>query len=721
MVKTRKHKSTLELGELSRDFLMNQSEEGVLERACQTALNVILKAGGGAKRRPGGDFKFSTDVQPRRFRFRGRGFVEELVFTNGVLFVHDEDGVLLQTIGSQAWVTADLDNLRFGANANKVFVTSALNTLPVQELTRAADGTWSVAAYQFSVGVNGKRSQPFYDKFDEIDTVMTVGAYSGTGVTLQFNQDVLVAGHVGLRFRYMAANEMVITAVTDAQNATVDIVDTLYPTLDLPVASSANYKVGEVVEGDVSNVRGVIVEVPTGTSVRVILLEGYERFQYSATAEDNDKLITREAGEALTAAPVLVTTPFFTSIYDEQLISAVRGYPGSLAVHKNRLILSAFAEATDVVCGSANGNFYDFAVGAEDENAFNEELGADPNSEIRHVASKDQLVIMTDRGCHFVPESPQSPLTPANIAFYEITPDGCSLVEPFSTPEGIVFIDNDAGRLMVLAQAGSLSQPSWDVAELSEAAYHMLTGPKRLVVANGLDGRTERYAMVLNDDGTVACMIYRRGSDKVGFSRWTHGEGAFSDITVSEDRVFMTSKIDRVFSDIETSSIWLTSEMKFSSLVDDEAPYVSAASDTTIRNTLSDVVKDGAVIGSGDVVLEGGNWVVEDLSAAAGQSRGFDFDVDVTPAPQTSMTGSGRVRIPKTWVDVLDTGIIQIGNSEYLPWGPDDPLDDPGKTRTQRIVATQLGWSYEATKFIGQTRGRGGAFDVRSILLEVSK
>lgn len=691
---------------MNNDFLRN-AEEGFLQRACKTALNVVLKAGGsGAMRRPGGNRLANPVGASRRFTYEGRGFKEHLDFSNGRVDIYSSTGTLNQTITSSVpWVTGDLAKLKFDADANRVFV--AATTFMTRELSRDDSGVWTLSTFTFADTFNGKVAQPFYDKFERIDVTMAIGAYTGTGVAITFSDPVLVAGHVGLRFRYLTRCEVLITSVTNSTTGQVTIIDPLYPTLLVSVADSSKYKVGQVVRGTVSTVNGIVAAVPSGTTVEVLLLEGYSRFVYDgADPAATDNLVGDEGQEKLTAAPTVVATPATTSIWDEQLISAVRGFPGEVTVHKSRLILSAFPKATDVITGSALGNFYNFEVGSELEDAFNEELGADPNSQIRHVVSTEQLLIFTDRAFYFLSESPENPLGPGNISFEWVSPDGASDVEPVEVTEGILFIDDSAGRLMISAMTGNVRRP-WNVAELSETSYDLLTGPVRLAVANGLDGRSERYALVLNADGTLACMMYRRGAEVVGFSQWTHGEGTFTDLTSSRDELFLTSLV---------GSLYTFSKMSFSATCDDERAYTSAV--TALNGLTGYVVKDRAVIGSG-VVASG---LVPDAAAGSGRTIGFDFATNVTPAPPIDTTrGWARVRVPIIWVDVINTGAFYVGETEFLPFGPLDPLDDPGKVRSDVVRAHMLGWSEEATRPIGQHKGKGCRFDVRSVTMEVSR
>lgn len=703
MRKSRDYVSSLEVGEVTPDFLRIPDEDE-RAKACKTALNVILKAGAGATRRPGSQQQAQLVGKSIRYTYRGRTATEALLFSNGRLDIYAADGTLSQTIIDDVpWVLAQLDALRFATNSDKVFVGH--QDFMVRELTRNASGTWSLSTFAFTSTVGGRTSQPFYDKFEDIGVTMGIAAYSGSSIAITFSANVLEAAHVGLRFRYLTSCEVEITAVTDGQNGTCTIIDALYPTITVTVASNSGFKVGQVIEGSVSSVRGIIAAVTGSTTLTVLLLEGYDHFEYdSGSADNTDKVVGDESESVLTATPTLVSTPATTSIWDEQLMSDVRGYAGTIAVHKNRLVMSNFKQATDVVVGSSIGNFYDFEVSADDEGAFNEELGADPNSQILHLVSTEQLLLLTDRGIYYVPEAPEAPLTPTNIEFVEAGTDGAADIVPVKATEGVLFIDNDAKRLMVVAQTGNVRK-QWNVAELSETFYHMLTGPKRIAIANGLDGRTERYALILNTDGSIACVMYRRGSERVGATRWLHGAGVFDDITAHRDQVFLTSL---------TGGVYTMSKVGFAHRVDDEVSYASLL---TGRDGLTcDVVDSGSVVGTGLVT----NGTVAGIGIDNAFTAGFDFDVDVTPAAQVDASGFARQRVTKIWVDVRDTGTFRIDDQVFWPFEADDPLDVPGKTRSTVIEAFMLGWSNEATRSIKQAKGEGAALDIRAITMEVS-
>lgn len=714
MSRRRDVRASLEIGEIGPDWLRRADAE-IHSRACKRARNVILKAGGGLGRRPGSNMLATLTGQSRLFSYHGRTGVEHLVFGNARVDIYDAAGSLSQSITSSCpWVTADLARLKFTMDANKVFVAHE-NFIP-QVLTRASGGTWSRADFEFLTGPNSNPSQPFYADFDPIDVAIAVNAYSGTGRTLTFSQggsdyNFLTADWVGVRFRYLTACEMEVTAVVDGHTATVTIHDELYPTLDITVADSSGYRVGEVCNTTISQLRGLVISKPSGTSVRLLMLDGYDYPEVITTAGvDKDKVVGQATAQEVTAVS-LVGTPTTTTIWDEQLMSDARGWPSNALVHRNRLFFTGFPQATDTVICSSVGNFYDLSVSAVPEGGINERLGDDPNAEIRHLVSAEQLLAFTDRGVYYVPEGGENIISgDEGLTFLKVGPEGCSYAEPVVASEGVLFIDEDASRLMAVAPTGNVRR-SWTPVELSEYGFHLISSPVRLAVSNGLDARSERYVYVLNSDGTMATMMYRRNSELVGFSKWYRGTGTWEDITSIEDDVFTVSKV---------GSAYRLCQFDFSAQSDDETAYTSAV--TARDGDTCVVVKTLQCVGSG-VVGATTTGLVDGFTPAAGYTLGYGFERIVEPTPYFDpRVGWVRYRITRSTVEVTDSGVVRVGSRVSWPFNAIEDLEVVGKTSSRTIRAFVLGHSATADPVITikQEATEGAEFNVVTVTNEVA-
>jgi hypothetical protein len=119
--------------------------------------------------------------------------------------------------------------------------------------------------------------------------------------------------------------------------------------------------------------------------------------------------------------------------------------------------------------------------------------------------SAEQLLIATDYGLYYVPESQSNPFRPTSISFF---PFGSpwpitATAKPRSFDDGVLFV---SGSLVIMARpTGNLTQ-SWSADEVSLLSSHIIDTPVRFGVVSNFNGGPERYAMLINSDGTMAAM-----------------------------------------------------------------------------------------------------------------------------------------------------------------------------------------------------------------------
>ena len=79
---------------------------------------------------------------------------------------------------------------------------------------------------------------------------------------------------MGVNFLYGFGAQFRILSVTSPTEAQVEIIDPIYPTVILGIANTSAFRVGDIVQTDVTQVRGVVAAVGAGT-VTVALTSGY--------------------------------------------------------------------------------------------------------------------------------------------------------------------------------------------------------------------------------------------------------------------------------------------------------------------------------------------------------------------------------------------------------------------------------------------------------------
>ena len=691
--------NTFDAGEVSPQFLRRMDTEE-LSGAAKLMRNVIPIKGGGFKRRPGTALEILEDAPGRGHVYKG-SVEERLIFQASQVVVYNTSGGLLQTLTGFPWASGDLAALVITEDDDQVYVFHADH--PTQTLTRASDGTWSRADFAFSPGYGNGIHQP-YLRIEPPGVSMTPVAYTGAGLAVTFSDGFLTNDHIGARIRYLGKNEMEITSVFSATQCTVTVRQDLFPSVTLTVTTPAgdHFKPGHVIIGETSERRAVVTSA-SATQIVAIMLDGYEVFD---TISGSLEEVIGPEGETAPTAQATNASPQATTIWDEQLVSAARGYPGCGAVHRGRLWMGGFPAAPSAIAASAVNAYTLFLVGADAADAIVEYMGTDKNARLRYILSAEQLLTFTDRGCYYVPEAAETPITPTSIAFLQIGPEGAAQVQPALSTEGAIFVDEAANRLLAAVPTGNVRR-SWVITELSEGADHLLTGPEQIAVANGLDGERERYVVIRNTDGTAVAAMYRRGAERMGFVGWSHGKDSWVDLFAIRDQVFLVAHDD--------ATDYRISRLDFSSIVDDEQAYTAAVTDRD--GHVSHVVKSQVVIGSGTP----SSGEISGLGAAVGQTIGSDFAVSVeTTPPFFPELGLRRLKISNYRVDLIAAGLVRVAGREHSPSLILDDLDSPGVTRSRVVEGYKLGWDYEPTLTIEQRLGQGAPFEVRALSYKVT-
>lgn len=515
-------------GELAEEFLM-RTDLQVRNEGCRQFRNAMNMAGGGFKRRWGTrDLAALGGLSRLETYGIGADDARILVFSEAQFEVRNLDGAVIQTVTGCPWGEADLFTMQVALEDGKIVVAS--NAFYPQILTLGVAGTWSIADLTFADGLNGSKLQPYW-RYHERGVSLTPSAYSGA-VTLVTSDPFFFLEHIGVRIRY-AGVEIEITSATDATNAAGTVIGSLYPTLDITVGSSAGFSVGQVVQGDTTQIRGAVSAVPDGTHVTVQLLDGFTQF------DPAEPLVGPTAKSTISGVSV-ASAPAPTTEWDEALINEVRGYPGACALHRNRLMLGAFPQAQSIIAASATGDIQDFDTGTGLEtDAVIERVGRESSLGLRHFGSTEQLLVFTENGPYYVPEQVAAPFSPTNFELLKIGPEQASTPQPLFISEGMGFIEQYSGRLMMAIATGNVRR-SWEIADLSEMAFHLMGSPVEMELVAALS-ESDRLVPVLRDDGKLAVLTYRRGAQFSAWGLWTT-TGAWRSIVVAAGTLYAVAE-----------------------------------------------------------------------------------------------------------------------------------------------------------------------------------
>lgn len=569
-------------GELSPDYAA--SDQAAKARSLQKALNCRLLNSYGFEQRYG---------SRRMATVAGKSIVIEIVTTAGASYlgviragavdVYSQDGSLLASAGGAPWSTADLPGLSWHTREDTVYITHQKYwTRVLSNIT----GTWALNLFAFDSGPGNSILQPYY-RFPETKGItMTPSARSGS-ITLQFNAPFLNLLHAGTRVRYGASatsmKEILINTVLDSQNATATVQDLLPPAYDVVVADATGYRVGEDVEGHDSAATGIITAINTGTNtVTVLMSNGYQSFLTSPA-----ELLVGPFTSSLISSTTITTNPVGSTVWEEQVFSDYRGYPGDVFERSGRLGFSDFPEIPGAILLSSPGARESFDVGKGEAGDAIFFLNAEGGQRIVHCVSAANLIVLTDKKAYYVPEDEATPLAANTFSLIEVGPTGANPAKPIAVEEGVVYIEIGGNRIMGLLTTGNLTAP-FQLVDLSRHGAHLVKNPVNLSMTNGNSQAPERYIFATNEDGTQTCIFYDSNPPRLGLTPWETTGLWVSSVAVGGIVYTICQRV------IGGSTVYLLERLDADAQMDASTLFSSSGSFLAMTDDAGDIMVDDA-------------------------------------------------------------------------------------------------------------------------------
>ena len=229
--------------------------------------------------------------------------------------------------------------------------------------------------------------------------------------------------------------------------------------------------------------------------------------------------------------------------WDEQLYSAVQGFPGACALHEQRLWLGGSIGVPSGLTATNIGAFRKHDLGtAQDNEAIQITLGSDQINEIRHIISSRHLQIFTDLGEFYPPLASGEAITPGNVAFRRQTRFGSARVQPQDLDGATIFVQRTLTSIREFVFE-DLSQ-SYAAGNLTMVSPHLLDEPYEATSVRGNTVRPEQYALFVNADGTIAVFHSARAEKIAGWTLWRPrtGDKFVSVQAVAEDLFCVTER-----------------------------------------------------------------------------------------------------------------------------------------------------------------------------------
>lgn len=495
---------------VQRDFSFMGIREDFLEgddldirrASLRSVKNMRSLATRAIEQRPGTFFMRQIDSESVLFEMKLRsGAAYAIIFTAGGLEVVDRTGVQVYRETGAAW--SDPGDVWFEPFGNTAVIGGPFG---IYELTND-DGAWSLTKFAFTQGPGGELQQPYWS-FTK-DTTIRPGGLEGF-VSVVASKAVFTPGHVGLRIRYNRREMTVVSYISPTQ-VSAFVVNRLPPSFRIRVQDASEFRVGDSVVGSDTNYQGIIVAI-SEFDIDVATLTLFEG------PDVGEELSGPSASSSITSKTSLA--PLDSPIWDEPLMSDVRGWPRSAAWASGRLFMMNFDSAPDVIAVSSSREYKDFGVGARDDDAIARAIG-DNEPRWLHAINMGDVLLLSNQGTYYVPTRDNGILTPSTFNVVQADETSASPIRPVRVEDGVVFVEAGGETLCAALLDGNVYL-KWSVRTLSRFHNHVIRTPVRLCGPSLSGLQAEKYVFVVNSDGTLAALSWQESirDERIGFVPW---------------------------------------------------------------------------------------------------------------------------------------------------------------------------------------------------------
>lgn len=648
------------LGELREDFLEGDDLEA-RAAAVRGGLNTRITTARTIKSRDGTRYRRTLGTANDVIEIRpGPGLIFGLIINDTSLDIIDSEAGIVHTEASVPWTDATTVWIEPFREQTVIGGSWGLYILTYDA------GTWTLAPYAFEEISGAELAQPYW-AFVKDATIQPSGR-SGS-ITITASKNVWTAAYVGLRIRY-GFREIEITQYVSPKVLKGNVISRLPPTFEITVSSGTNFRVGEAVVGNDTNYQGLVVAI-SGNVLTVVTIAFFG-------GPDVNEDLSSESGSSKVTAKTSVS-PAASPLWDEPLMSPIRGYPGAGSSVAGRLILVDFPQVPDLVACSSTRFITDFLIGAADDDGILRQVG-DNAPRFLHVVNAGDVLLFSDRGLYFIPVRDNGILSPSTFNAVRFDTRASNEIRPVQVDDGVVFVEASGETISAAVLDGNIYL-KWSVRPISNNHSHLIKTPRKLCGPSLYSTSPEKYLHVINGDGTAATISWFADFDNesIGFVPWeTFGEyvsispifGGYWQIvdrTIGDTVYrFLEEQDDTAFMDCSVPSS-IAELLEVNEITGDTLQVngvdlvVSSPGATPFAGESVHLYDSGFYGGLVPIDDEGKVPVDEYYSPTA--EVGFHFDSKVSPFPvemiESPRAGMLQARLIRVSVSVLDTVTFQ--------------------------------------------------------------
>ena len=237
-----------------------------------------------------------------------------------------------------------------------------------------------------------------------------------------------------------------------------------------------------------------------------------------------------------------MTDVTFTAGVGEEDFADADHYPAAIAIFEERLCLAATGTDPQAVWMSITGDWEDFTLGAEADNALKYVIAADRVNAIQWMVAEDYLLIGTVGGeWRMGASSAEEPITPTNIICKRQSTYGSKDIQGLLVNDAVLFTQRAGKKIREMGY--SYEKDGYTAADMTILGEH-ITGAG----ITNMDYQQEPDSILwcIRSDGVLIGMTYERAHEVVGWHRHP-SQLTFESVAVipgdGEDEIWVSATI----------------------------------------------------------------------------------------------------------------------------------------------------------------------------------
>jgi hypothetical protein len=656
MPTSRTHQNSFTRGEVD-ETIIARTDIASFQQSLKRARNVFTLNQGAIERRAGTLYRADLGAQSRLEGFVFNDTQEYiLAFQNTALKIYSSNGTLLQTITSCPWTTSILFQLNVTQQGDTMVVVHA--DMTPQVIKRTSATTFTRTDFAFKDSVNGQQKFQPYFKFADDTITLDINTSTAGSVTAVTSADYFTSSYVGTRIRYHGSEISGYTNATTVtgtlkKNVSIELDDDPFATKQgtgtikvTHVAHGFSTGASVTIEGaeDIFNDDGNGIAAGNLNGAKTITVE--DDNHYIFTADNSDTANDSQDGGGVNVT-IVAHPP--TRSWDEQVFSAVNGFPKTAKFHQQRLFFGGGTSLPDFIAGSKTADFFNFDVGdAQDTDSIQINISSDRINEIRHLISGKNLEILTSTGEFYLKPQVGKPLTPVDLQIIRQSNLGCSLSPMPRIFDGAgLFVQNNGRNVREYFFNSAVEE--YTPTLINTLSPQAISNPSDSAIVRSAGKRTEQYILFVNDDGSIGVFTAHRQEKLAGWVLWTT-DGLFE--SVAGITSFLYTAVKRTVNGVTVYNLeqWANS------------PF-AVPTDCTVSKTLSGSYQphgspaiNGAVTSTKQITVDG-------FTNAPSVGESFQFAGTGTTFTIQSVNASGNTN---EYILILDAVTSQSNNTTLV-------------------------------------------------------